>query len=102
MAHNWNLTENSQLELQKMIKRRKKIGKMISKEISDDEVYDPLKDVILKISEAPTSSLNRILKSINAMYRSSEPSDTTTRKSLIRQKLSLEKELERRKEEESK
>ena len=38
MAHNWNMTENSQLELQKMIKRRKKIGKMIKHEINTGEV----------------------------------------------------------------
>ena len=42
------------------------------------------------------SSLNRILKSINAMYRSSEPSDEKTRSSLIKQKLAVEKELEKR------
>ena len=102
MAHNWNMTENSQLELQKMIKRRKKIGKMLNHEINTGEVYDPLKDVVLIIKDTTTSSLNRILKSINAMYRSSEPSDEKTRSSLIKQKLAVEKELEKREREEEK
>jgi len=96
MARDWKAVEAMQESIQKTIKRRKKTAKFSLAEMADDEIYDPLKDVVVKISECTTSTLNRLIKSVNAMYKASAPSDIEVRDLLIKKKVVLEREYESR------
>lgn len=92
----WESMEKAQEELQKLIARRKRTAKFMQNELKDGEVYDPLKEIVISIQEAPITTLNRIQKSINSMYKSSEPSDTKTRETLLKKKKEIELEIAKR------
>lgn len=72
---NWAASEDSLTDLQKIVKRRKKISAFTSAETNEGEVYDPLRNIVISISDAPITTLNRISKSLNAMFKSTEAKD---------------------------
>ena len=92
---NWNTSEEALTELQKIIKRRKKVASFVNVEMKIGEVYDPLKENIILIKDATTSTLNRISKSLNAMYKSSEIKDTR-RDIILNKKKEIDAELLKR------
>ena len=92
---NWNTSEEALTELQKIIKRRKKVASFVNAEMKFGEVYDPLKESIVIIKDATTSTLNRISKSLNAMYKSSEVKDTR-RDIILNKKKEIDEELLKR------
>jgi len=102
MARNWKAMESAQEAIQKIIKRRKKTSNFIKSDMGDDEIYDPLKNTVVKICDCTESTLNRLIKSLNAMYKATEASDIEIRDVLIKKKVQLEKELESRIKEEKK
>ncbi len=98
MPRNWKTVESTQESLQKMIARRKRTANFMSAEMSDDEVYDPQKEVVIKISDAETSTLNRLAKSVNAMYKATQAQDVEIRETLLKKKTAILNELTKRKE----
>lgn len=98
MPRNWKAMESTQESLQKMIARRKRTANFMSAEMGGDEVYDPQKEVVIKISEAETSTLNRLAKSVNAMYKATQAQDVEIRETLLKKKAALLNELNKREE----
>jgi hypothetical protein len=92
----WNTAEDALTSMQKTIKRRQKVALVINSGAVEGEVYDPLKDCIIKIDDAATSTLNRISKSLNAMYKSMEVKDTR-RNIILSKKIEIEAVLSNRK-----
>lgn len=72
---NWNTTEEALESLQKTIKRRQKATLFMTTETKDGEVYDTLKCEVISIKDATTSTLNRLSKSLNAMYKALDITD---------------------------
>ena len=91
----WDTTEDALSSMQKTIKRRQKVALVINSGAVDGEVYDPLKECVIKISDATTSTLNRISKSLNAMYKAMEVKDNR-RSIILNKRQELISELERR------
>lgn len=96
MPRNWKSIESTQESLQKMIARRKRTANFMSAEMGDDEVYDSQKEIVIKISEAATSTLNRLAKSINAMYKATQAQDIEIRETLLKKKSAILDELTKR------
>ena len=92
---NWSASEDALTDLQKIIKRRKKVSAFISTEVKDGEIYDPLKENVILITEAPISTLNRISKSLNAMYKSSDIKDMR-RDFILKKKKEIDNEIIKR------
>lgn len=92
---NWSASEDALTDLQKIIKRRKKVSAFISTEVKDGEIYDPLKETVISIAEAPISTLNRISKSLNAMYKSSDIKDMR-RDFILKKKKEIDNEILKR------
>ena len=91
----WDTAEDALTSMQKTIKRRQKVAAVINSGAVEGEVYDPLKECVINISEAATSTLNRISKSLNAMYKAMEVKDTR-RSIILNKRQELIKELENR------
>lgn len=92
---NWSASEDALTDLQKIIKRRKKVSAFMSTEVKDGEIYDPLKEAVISIAEAPISTLNRISKSLNAMYKSSDIKDMR-RDFILKKKKEIDNEILKR------
>ena len=92
---NWSASEDALTDLQKIIKRRKKVSAFMSTEVKDGEIYDPLKETVILIAEAPISTLNRISKSLNAMYKSSDIKDMR-RDFILKKKKEIDNEILKR------
>ena len=94
---NWEAYENGLTATMKTAQRRKRLSVFASIEMKEGEVYDPLKEVVISIADAPTSSLNRISKSLNAMYKAADITDSR-RDIALSKKREIDNELESRNE----
>lgn len=92
MARNWSGIESSQESLIKLVKLRHKIGNMMNKEIKENEVYDSLKDIVISVKDLPSTSLGRIQKQLNAMYKATPPERDDIRTYILKQKQLVEHE----------
>ena len=92
----WEASESALAEFQKMIKRRKKVAAFFNSDAKFGEVYDPLKEEIITISEATEQTLRRLSGSLNAMYKSSEVKDER-RNYILEKKQEIDSELLNRK-----
>lgn len=96
MARNWGSVEAGQLSMQKIIRLRKKTALMMNANLKENELYDPLKDEVVHIKDVSNTSLGRIYKSLNAMYKASDPSFIEVRQFILSKKQLIDNELSKR------
>lgn len=96
MKHNWKSLGSSADAVVKRAARNKKVGTYLGEEPEEGYMRDPLNGNIKKLSECTVATLNRYIKSLNAMYKAVNISNTQVREKLAKKKQECQAELDKR------